>query len=74
MVILPIKGQRRLSTNPTTPGPARRQKFARARSVRGVALGMLLSFCISGAALGQEEDEEEDAAKTKPALPNFGKR
>ena len=33
---------------------------------------MLLSFCLSGAALGKEEDdEEEDTAKPKPALPNF---
>jgi len=32
---------------------------------------MLVSFCVTGLALGQDEgDGEEDAAKTKPALPN----
>jgi len=41
------------------------------RAVRRVALGVLLSFCLSGAALGKEEDDEDDvAAKAKPALPN----
>jgi hypothetical protein len=32
---------------------------------------MLLSFCLSGAALGKGDDDEEDDAKAKPALPNF---
>ena len=33
---------------------------------------MLLSFCLFGAALGKDDgDGEEDAAKAKPALPNF---
>ena len=33
---------------------------------------MLLSFCLSGLALGKDDgDGEEDAAKAKPALPNF---
>lgn len=33
---------------------------------------MLLSFCLSGAALGKDEDDgEEDAAKAKPPLPNI---
>ena len=37
-----------------------------------MALGVLLSLCLSGAALGQEDDdEEEDAPKAKPTLPNF---
>ncbi|HVQ70567.1 MAG TPA: hypothetical protein VMT08_23990 [Bradyrhizobium sp.] len=43
----------------------------RLRSARSVALGVLVSFCISGLALGKEKnDDEEDAATTKPALPN----
>ena len=47
-------------------------KLAPARSIRRVALGVLVSFCLSGPALGQDEDDdEEDAATTKPALPNF---
>jgi len=33
---------------------------------------MLLSFCLSGAALGKDDDDgEEDAAKAKPVLPNL---
>jgi hypothetical protein len=33
---------------------------------------MLVSFCLSGAALGKDDgDEDEDAAKPKPSLPNF---
>lgn len=33
---------------------------------------MLLCFCLSGAALGKDDDDEEgDAAKAKPALPNL---
>jgi hypothetical protein len=40
--------------------------------VRSAALGVLLSFCHSGAALGKDEDDgEEDAAKAKPPLPNI---
>jgi hypothetical protein len=40
--------------------------------VRSAALGVLLSFCLSGAALGKDEDDgEEDAAKAKPPLPNI---
>jgi hypothetical protein len=40
--------------------------------VRSAALGVLLSFCLSGAALGKDEDDgEEDAARAKPALPNI---
>jgi hypothetical protein len=39
---------------------------------RGFALGVLLSFCLSGAALGKDDgDGEEDTVKAKPALPNF---
>ncbi|WP_247835356.1 hypothetical protein [Bradyrhizobium sp. 200] len=33
-------------------------------------LGVLVSFCLSGPALGKDNDEEE-AATTKPSLPNF---
>ncbi|WP_334370021.1 hypothetical protein [Bradyrhizobium sp. AZCC 1719] len=37
-----------------------------------MALGVLVSFCLSGLALGKDQDDdEEDAATTKPALPNF---
>jgi len=37
-----------------------------------VALGVLVSFCLSGLAIGKDkDDDEEDAATTKPALPNF---
>jgi hypothetical protein len=37
-----------------------------------VALGVLVSFCVTGLALGKDDGEgEEDAAKAKPALPNF---
>jgi hypothetical protein len=36
-----------------------------------VALGMLISFCISGPALGKDKDDEEDEAPVKPALPNL---
>ena len=51
-----------------TPAPHRPQLGP----ARSVALGVLLSFCLSAAALGKDEDDgEEDAAKTKPALPNF---
>ena len=33
---------------------------------------MLVSFCVTGLALGKDDgDGEEDAAKAKPALPNF---
>jgi len=33
---------------------------------------VLLSFCLSGGALGKDDgDRDEDAAKAKPALPNF---
>ncbi|WP_426528344.1 hypothetical protein [Bradyrhizobium sp. McL0615] len=40
--------------------------------MRSAALGVLLSFCLSGAALGKDEDDgEEDAAKAKPPLPNI---
>jgi hypothetical protein len=37
-----------------------------------VALGVLASFCLSGLALGKDEDnDEEDSTKAKPALPNI---
>ena len=61
-----------MSTNLKTSRLHRLSGGAPARSVRGVALGVLLSFCLSGLALGQDKkgDEEEDAAKAQPALPN----
>jgi hypothetical protein len=35
-------------------------------------LGVLTSLCLSGLALGKDtDDDEEDGASTKPALPNF---
>jgi opacity protein-like surface antigen len=40
--------------------------------MRSVALGVLLSFCLSGLAVGKDDgDGEEDAAKAKTTLPNF---
>ena len=46
--------------------------FAPARSVRSAAIGVLVSFCLSGLALGKDkDDDEEDWASTKPAVPNF---
>ena len=50
---------------------SRRPRFRSARSAGGAALGVLLTLCHCGLALAKDEDdEEEDAAKTKPALPN----
>jgi hypothetical protein len=37
-----------------------------------VAFGVLVSFCLSGPALGKDKgDDEEETAKANPALPNF---
>ena len=37
-----------------------------------MAFGVLVSFCLSGPALGKDKgDDEEETATTKPALPNF---
>jgi hypothetical protein len=36
-----------------------------------VALGVLVSFCLSGLALGKDQDDDEAEAPTKPALPNL---
>ena len=42
------------------------------RSVRSAALCVLVSFCVSGLAHGQDNgDDEEEPAKANPALPNF---
>ena len=72
MVISANQGHRRLSTNFTRSTAPRGLPIAPARSARGVALGVLLSLCLSGAALGKDDgDEDEDAAKAKPTLPNF---
>jgi len=58
-----------LSTSFTRTTAPHRPQIGRARSI---ALGVLLSFCLSGAALGKDDgDGEEDAAKAKPSLPNF---
>src|SRR6266542_2556925 len=65
----PAKRRRRLSTSFTRTTAPHRPQIGRARSI---ALGVLLSFCLSGAALGKDDgDGEEDAAKAKPSLPNF---
>ena len=61
-----------MSTRFTRSTAPRRLKLAVAQSVRSVALGMLVSFCVTGLALGKDDgDGEEDAAKAKSALPNF---
>jgi len=58
-----------LSTSLTRTTAPHRSQLGPARSV---ALGVLLSFCLFGAALGKDDgDGEEDAAKAKPTLPNF---
>jgi len=42
------------------------------RSVRSAALCVLVSFCVTGLAHGQDDgDDEEEPAKANPALPNF---
>jgi hypothetical protein len=46
--------------------------FRRQWLVRSTALGVLLTLCLSGLALGKDEsDDEEDEAPTKPTLPNL---
>ncbi|XSC45182.1 hypothetical protein ACF1BQ_002835 [Bradyrhizobium sp. RDT10] len=61
-----------MSLNLTRSTAPRGLPFAPTRFARGVALGMLVSFCAAGLALGKDDgDGEEDAAKAKPALPNF---
>jgi hypothetical protein len=72
MVISADQRRRRLSSNLTRSTAPRGLPFAPARSARGAALGVLLSLCLSGVALGKDDgDEDEDAVKAKPALPNF---
>jgi hypothetical protein len=72
MVISADQGRRRVSTNLTRSAAPRGLPFAPARPARGVALGVLLSLCLSGAALGKDDgDDEEDLARAEPALPNF---
>ena len=72
MVISADQGRRRVSTNLTRSAAPRGLPFAPARPARGVALGVLLSLCLSGAALGKDDgDDEEDVARAEPALPNF---
>jgi hypothetical protein len=36
-----------------------------------VALGVLVSFCVSGLAVGKDKDDDEAEATTKPVLPNL---
>ncbi|MGY2904234.1 hypothetical protein [Bradyrhizobium sp. URHC0002] len=61
-----------MSTNFTRSTAPRGLKLALTRSARSVALGMLVSFCVTGFALGKDEDDgEEDAVEAKSALPNF---
>jgi hypothetical protein len=72
MVISADQRRPRLSSNLTRSTAPRGLPFASARSAGGAALGVLLSLCLSGVALGKDDgDDEEDAAKAKPALPNF---
>src|SRR6188474_720102 len=72
MVMLARQGRLRLSTNFDRSRLHRLPGGAPARTVRGVALGVLVSFCLSGLALGQGKgDESDDAATAKPALPNL---
>ena len=72
MVILAGHGRRRLSTNFTTSPAPRRLRPGLARSARSAALGVLVSLCVSGLALGKDDDDDEkDAATTRPALPNI---
>jgi hypothetical protein len=72
MVISANQRHHRLSANLTRSTAPRDLPFAPARPARGAALGVLLSLCLSGAALGKDDgDDEEDAAKAKPPLPNF---
>jgi len=70
MVMLARQRQHPLSKNFTEPTAPRRPSRAPTRSVRSVALGVLVSFCLSGLALGKDKDDEEEAT-TKPALPNL---
>jgi hypothetical protein len=72
MVISAHQGHRRLSTCFSRSAAPRGLSIAPARSARSVALGVLLSCCLSGAALAKDDgDEDEDTARAKPALPNF---
>jgi hypothetical protein len=71
MVILANQGHRRLSTRFTGPIAPRGLPIAPARYARSVALGILLSLSLSGAAFGQDDgDEDEEPAKARPTLPN----
>jgi hypothetical protein len=64
MVISADHRRRRLSTNLTRSTAPRGLPFVPALSARGAALGVLLSLCLSGAALGKDDGGyEEDAAK-----------
>src|SRR5262245_10291862 len=72
MVILADQGHRRLSTRFTRPIAPRGLPIAPARSARSVALGVLLSLSLSGAAFGQDDgDEDEEPAKAGSVLPNI---
>jgi len=74
MLSLADQGHGGLSTNfyRSRVHPAsRRSRFGSARSAGGAALGVLLTLCLCGVALAEDkDDDEEDAAETKPALPN----
>ena len=72
MFILTFQGHGRLSTSFTKSPAPRRFQLGLARSARNVALGALMSLCLSGAALCKDDgDDEEETATAKPALPNI---
>ena len=70
MVILAFQRHPRLSTRFNRSPAPRRLQPRLARSARIVTLGVLLTFGLCGLAPAKDEDEE-DAAKAKPALPNL---
>lgn len=68
----PVKGDVDLSMYFTNSSAPRQLRCAQARFVRRLALGVLVSFCLSGPTLGKDQDDDdEDATTTRPALPNF---
>jgi hypothetical protein len=68
----PVKGRRRLNTDFTNFLPPCCLRFVSARPVRSIVLGLLITFCLSGLALGNDNgNDDEDEASAEPALPNF---
>jgi hypothetical protein len=75
MVISPGQRRNRLRTNFTKSriGPAPRSRRTELkRFARRVTLGVFMSLCFSGLALGKDGGDDDDgSAKAKPALPNI---